>query len=231
MTNDNDWTPTSEQLIRLWNRQCSINAIDFERNSQHLKWLYYLIGYPAAILSAFSATTLFITYSNPCETSPNVILGMGILGAIGAVSQAVLIFGEYNVRSKNSHDTSSDYFGLSREGELVLSIERKGARENAVVFTRGYKEAYDKIYDSASTLMSRRPADNLPQISVMESYVVENKQIEQMEQIEHGDNVSGAYTSNQGEHVSVELPRVHMPEAERELMRRIAAQTKRLGEF
>lgn len=230
--NLNDWTPRLENLLSLWIRQCRINEIIYQKNSSQLKKLHYLVGYPSTIIGGFTATTLFITYSDPCETSSDLLLGMGVISAIGTILNAILFFGEFNVRSKDSHDASSDYSSQAREGEMMLNIERKEARENGNTFMRGFKEAFDRIYDAAPTLLKSH-ADKLPQFDVMvRTYQQEEQELEHMEE----GNVppqseSGLSASQQSGCDTIIVSSRPINDAERELLRRIAAQQKRLEDL
>jgi len=237
----NDWTPKIEQLLRLWIRQCKINEIIYELDSIRSKWFHYLIGYPATIITAFTTTALFATYNN---ASPTLFLGMGVVAAIGALMQSIFLFGDFSVRSSNSHNTSSDYGGLAREGDFVLSIERKEARENANAFMRGFKEAYDKIYDAAPPLRGNRP-DALPQISLVEGYTVEmqaqntntQRTIENSVCSDRPERTEGPERTERTErsidHTILEMSaRTHeMTDAEKEMIRRITTQMQRLEDL
>nr|QBK87244.1 MAG: uncharacterized protein LCMAC201_01460 [Marseillevirus LCMAC201] len=150
MSSTNGWTITTEQLLRNWSQQISINENEYrQRGTYYRKW-YYGIG----VIIGLIQTSIICTLLNALgrnDSSFTIIIIITGLEAIVFIANGIDKFFNFAAGSEKFYEAAKEHNALSRLIDSTLAFPRS-ERDNARNVILLIRQQFNQIKDNSPNL-------------------------------------------------------------------------------
>lgn len=154
MTEELEWTPNMEKLLRTWGRQVQKSARSHAQLARTYKTRNILLGGPAVVLGGLASGASFSMLRQCTEEETYCTatrLGVSILMVTSTAFMSLKSFMNYDVRAKEHSQAADRFDALARTINNTLAYDR-ARRGNPVDIMTSIRNQYELIVGNAPSL-------------------------------------------------------------------------------